>query len=99
MRPDGIRRIHQEHLGAGNVCVGGDSVVAQVRVDHDPVVVDVEVLGQREPDALRDATLDLAAHLRRVDHDPGIGGLHAVEDADLAGHPVHGDPEAVGVGR
>ena len=29
----------------------------------------------------------------------GVGGLDAVEDADLAGHAVDGDAEAVGVGR
>ena len=57
----------------------------------------MEVLGQHEPDALGHTSFDLAAHLCRVDHNPRIGGLHAVEDTDLAGDPVDGDPEAVGV--
>jgi hypothetical protein len=53
----------------------------------------------RETDALRDAALDLAEYLRRVDHDAGVRGLDAVEDADLARDAVDGDAEAVGVGR
>ena len=56
------------------------------------------VLGQRESDTLRDPALDLAANLSGIDDDPGVDGLHAVENADLPGDAVHRDPEPLRVG-
>ena len=57
----------------------------------------MEVLGQDEADALCHSAFHLSAHLCRVDHHTRIGRLHAVEHTDLAGDPVHSDPESVGV--
>src|SRR4029079_2039399 len=45
------------------------------------------------------AAVDLTAHLGRVDDHTGVGGVHAVEDADLTGDPVDRDAEAVRVRR
>ena len=51
------------------------------------------------PSACADAALDLAAALRGLMHRAGVGGLHAVQDRDLAGGRADRDPEALHVER
>ena len=50
-----------------------------------------------QPKPMRDRAVDLAAALHRVDQPPDIGGMHAVQDADLAGDAMHGEPNAMHV--
>ena len=45
------------------------------------------------PMRLRGAALDLPAALLGVQHGAGVGGLHGLQDADLAGRGVDGDAE------
>ena len=61
-----------------------------------PCVMD-HVLDQRPAVAHGDRAVELAAALHRVDRPADVGGMHAVQDADLAGHPVHREPHALHV--
>ena len=93
--PDGIRRVDAEHLGAGDVGIARDAVIAEVGVRHDALRVDVVILGQRESDSLGDAAFHLSPDLCGIDDDRGVGCLDAVKDADLTRDPVDGDAEAL----
>ena len=72
-------------------------IVAEFRIDHAAAVVDHHFLIQRGAERLRDAALDLAAALHGIGDPAGIRGVHALEDLDLAGALVHGDPKALDV--
>ena len=50
-----------------------------------------------QPIAHGDGAVDLAAALHRVDQPADVGGVHAVQDADLAGDAMHGEPNALHV--
>ena len=64
-----------------------------------PSVADHHLLVQRAADGLGHAALDLAAALFGVHHGAGVGGLDRLQDADLAGPDVDGDPERLHVER
>ena len=66
-------------------------IVAEARIEHATISTDHHLLIERRPDRLRDAALDLAAALHGIGDAPGIGGLYALQDPDLAGALVHGD--------
>ena len=71
--------------------------MAQARGDDAALVIDNDLLEQRGAERLRHAALDLAAALQRVEHAPGIGRLHALQDADRAADGMNGDAEALHV--
>ncbi len=52
-------------------------------------------LGQYPAEPHGNRSVDLAAALQRVDRTADIGGVDAVQDADLAGDPVHREADAV----
>jgi hypothetical protein len=93
------RRRRLEHLRARDVGEGGNAVVVQRRIHHLAGVVIDHVLGECPAETHRDRAVDLAATLHRVDEPADVGGVHAVQNAHLAGHAVHGAPDAVDVDR
>ena len=85
------------HLGPRHVGQHRDVILPQRPRGHLPRLVDVHVLEQRRAERLAHAALDLAAQLHRVDDRARVGGLHALQDGDLAGRRPHRDPEALHV--
>src|ERR1700676_3687987 len=72
-------------------------VVAECRIDDAAAVVDDHLFVQRRAERLRDAALDLAAKLHWIGDAPGVGGLYAFQNPDLAGSLVHGDAKSLDV--
>ena len=83
-------------LGSGDVGEGGDAVIPESGVHDGAGLVDHHPLEQRGADPLGDSALDLPARLHGVDDRAGVEGLHALQDADLAGDAMHGDAKTMG---
>ena len=95
-RTDRVDRVGEEDVGMRRVGEGRDAAVAQLRVHHVALVVD-HVLDQRPAVAHGDRAVELAAALHGVDRPADVGRMHAVQDADLAGHAMHREPHALHV--
>ena len=83
-RADRVDRVGEEDVGVRRVGEGRNAAVAQLRVHHVALVMD-HVLDQRPAVAHGDGAIELAAALHRIDRPADVGGMHAVQDADLAG--------------
>src|ERR1700730_19060670 len=74
-------------------------IVAEFRVDHPAAIGDPHLLVEGGAERLRDAALDLSAALHGIGDPAGIRSLYALEDLDLAGEFIHGDPKTLHVER
>ena len=84
---------------ARHVGEGRDAVVAERRVDDPAFRVEDHLLAEGPAQPLGDRRLPPARAVRRIDDRPGIDGLDAVQDADLARDAMDGDPKALHVER
>ncbi len=99
-RPEGseiVAGVGEVHLGGGDVGHLWNPVGAEHRIDDGAVRSDHHLLVQGAADGLGHTAFHLAAALFGVQYGAGIGGLDGLQDADLAGPDVDGDPERLHV--
>ena len=85
--PESVDGVGEQHLGDRDVGQLRHPVVPQ-GAGHDLAVAQPPSPRQRRAERLGHAALDLPAQLLGVDHDPGVGGLHRLQDPHLPGRRV-----------
>ncbi len=93
----GIRCPGKIDLTAWDVGISRDTVVAECRVDDSSILVEHHFFVKGPSQSLGNSTFDLAPELLRIDHDPSVGRLNALEDLDFPGNAMDSDPETVHV--
>ena len=88
--------VGEEDLGAGDVGEGRNAVIPEGGIHDGAGRVDHHPLEEGRADPLGDAALELSPRLHGVDDRAGVEGLHALQDADLAGDAMHGDAKTMG---
>ncbi len=79
-----VRVLHQDRLDHRQVGCDRDPVVEEARVIEPPVLVVDVFLVERPADPLRDAALDLALDIARVDRAADVLDRGVAQDLDLA---------------
>src|SRR4029078_8815936 len=86
--------IGEVNLGARDVRVGRDAVVAELWVDDLSGLVDHDPLVERPTNSLRYRALNLPMQLHGIDHRARVRGVDTLQDRDLAGDAMDSDTEA-----
>src|SRR5262249_34727821 len=92
-----VERVGEQHFGPWYVGKRRQMVIAEARINDLAISADDHLLVKCSAERLRDTALDLSEALHRISDASGVCCLHALEDSDLTGALVHGDPEAMDV--
>src|SRR5271157_1948352 len=84
-------------LAAWDVRISWYAVVPERRVYDSSFLVVNYLLVQGRPQSLGNSAFDLPPELQRIDHDPGIGCVNALEDLDFSRNTMDRDPKTVHV--
>lgn len=94
-RAKDIRCPGKVDLAAWDVGISRDAIVPERRIDYPSLLVENHFFVKGPSQSLGNRAFDLAPELLRIDRDPGIGCMNALEDLDFPGNTMDRDPKTM----